>query len=156
MLRSVIRPGVKLFRSHRRRRRLAVMAAIALADAAYVSLYQIGILRRVPDLPMKSFDSNKVMRSKSAYLLGLPDAVVAVSFYGLVLTLASVKANRFFRHRRHRSALLAGVVGAGSLASLGYLADMLFRQRRLCLYCLGAIGLTLGMAPLSLREAIES
>lgn len=138
--------------SLRRRRTIATLSALAMADAALVTLSQMGVVRRLPDPPLKIFDSHAVTTSKPAYLLGVPDAALATCNYALNLVLASAGGSRRGgRSRVWSSVLLASCVG-GAIGAAGYLADMLFDQRRLCGYCLGAIGINFALLPLAWND----
>ena len=65
--------------SLRRRRWIGTLAALGLADFAIISLYQIGVIRHLPDIPGKVFDSDKVNASHKAYAMGLPDGTTGAA-----------------------------------------------------------------------------
>ena len=142
--------------SLKRRRQIALLSAIGAADMGVVSLYQMGVIKKLPDLPGAIFDSNKVNASKSAYVMGLPDGPVSLGMYALNLILASAKGS----HRTGRSPwfdfLLAGAVLGSAAGTVAYLSDMFFKQKKACPYCLVAAGLNFAMLPLVLQEAKES
>lgn len=138
--------------SLRRRRSIAALSTVAIVDSALVTLSQMGAVRRLPDPPLKFFDSNAVTHSKPAYLFGLPDAALATCNYTLNLVLASAGGSRRAGRSRAWSALLLANCVGGAIGALGYLADMLFDQKRLCTYCLTAIGINFALVPLALSE----
>jgi hypothetical protein len=76
-------------RSLRRRRWIGTLAAVGLVDFGIISLYQIGVIRHLPDLPGTFFDSDKVNASRKAYGMDLPDGTTGAGLYSLVLILAS-------------------------------------------------------------------
>ncbi len=71
----------------RRRRAIAILAVVGLADAATVSLYQLGILRRLPDPP--AFASNELAASRDGYAFGVPDGPLAAGQLSGVLVLSA-------------------------------------------------------------------
>jgi hypothetical protein len=56
-----------------RRRRIATLAGFGAVDFAIISLYQLGVIRHLPDPPGRLFDSDKVNAAASAYRFGAPD-----------------------------------------------------------------------------------
>jgi uncharacterized membrane protein len=121
-----------------RRRQIALLSAIGAADMGVISLYQMGVIKKLPDLPGAIFDANKVSGSKSAYALGLPDGPVSLGMYALNMILASAGGS----HRTGRSPwldfLLAGAVLGSVAGTVAYLSDMFFKQKTACPYCLVA------------------
>jgi hypothetical protein len=68
----------------------SLMAATvaALSTLGPVAAFQCGLLRHLPDPPPSSlFDSDKITSSKVAHPLGIPDALLGLSSYGVTLTL---------------------------------------------------------------------
>src|SRR5688500_10284822 len=55
------------------RRKIIGLSALGLVDFALISLYQSGVIKRLPELPFAAFDSNKVNASPDAYQMGAPD-----------------------------------------------------------------------------------
>jgi uncharacterized membrane protein len=123
------------------RRRIAAIAAGLAADFAVIGLRQYGVIHKLPDLPVRGFDSNVVITSPSAYPLGIPDAALAVSGLGGIIALATARGSKRTGRGTWLDVLLAGAVGIGAAGATYYLYQMIGRQRRLCAYCLvGAAG----------------
>ncbi|MFP2908382.1 vitamin K epoxide reductase family protein [Pyxidicoccus sp. 3LFB2] len=139
-----------------RRRRVAKLAAVGLADFAVISLYQLGAVKRLPDLPGKWWDSNGVNAARTAYALGVPDGPLGAIHYGVTLALAAVGGSRRTGRSRVWDVLLGGAVLGGAGAALYYLWDMAFKERRACAYCLVGAALNLGMVPLLWPEWREA
>lgn len=141
--------------SLKRRRRLGSLAALGLVDFGVISLYQMGAIRRLPDLKWKVFDSNKVNASKSAYQHGLPDGTTGTAMYSLLLMLATYGGSR----KTGRSPVLDVALGATVLAGVGaaaqYLWNMARKQERACLYCISGAALNFLMLPLALPGAVS-
>jgi uncharacterized membrane protein len=141
--------------SLRRRRRIALLSSLALADAALVALRQMGAVRHLPDLPGRAFDSDAVTGSAAAYVLGAPDAAVACGAFALNLVAASAGGSRRSGRRPRWSWLLLAAVAAESAGAVAYLGDMIFREKRACPYCLVSMALTWAMLPLAAAEALR-
>ena len=126
--------------SLRARRRVAAIAAALAADFAVIGMRQYGVIRKLPDLPSKRFDSNAVITSPSAYPFGVPDSAFVVTGLGAIIVLATARGTRRTGRGRWLDILLVGAVAVGTAGATYYLREM-FRQRRLCAYCLvGASG----------------
>ncbi|MFN7132439.1 MAG: vitamin K epoxide reductase family protein, partial [Myxococcales bacterium] len=138
--------------SLQRRRRIATLAALSAADFAFLSLYQLGVLRRLPDLPGRLFDSNRVNVARKAYARGGPDAPIAAALNGLILALASFGGTQDTGRPRLADWLLGAAVVGGALASLDYFRDMVLAQQRICLSCVVAAGASFAMVPFALGE----
>lgn len=116
------------------RRQLACLAALGLVDFSIISLYQLGYIRRMPDLPGKVFDSEKVNSSKEAVMLGLPDGVVSLTMYAATLFLATA-ASAKKKHARWLDWLLGGIVLGQAAGGAFYLYNMATVQKKVCVYC---------------------
>ena len=53
-------------KSVRARRRIAALAGALAADFAVIGMRQYGAIRKLPDLPLRGFDSNAVITSPAA------------------------------------------------------------------------------------------
>jgi uncharacterized membrane protein len=123
------------------RRNLIALSIIGLIDFGIISLYQTGIIKKLPDLPGKIFDSNQVNAAKDAYLFGIPDGLISGTVYAVTASLAAAGV-----HRRPGAKsvptdlMLSGAVLGNTLGAGYYLANMAFSQKKICLYCVtGAI-----------------
>lgn len=115
------------------RRDIALLSAIGLVDFVPVSLYQLGVIRHLPDLPGALFDSDYVNASKEAQIAGLPDGPVSLLLYAANLVLVSGALKKKKRN------VFDYLVAANSLGQAAggayYLYNMATRQKRVCVYC---------------------
>ena len=139
-----------------RRRALATLSAVGMADFAIISLYQLGAIRRLPDLPGRWMDSNRVNASRKAYRLGVPDGPLGALFYAAVVSLTAVGGTRRTVRPRALEWLLGALVVAGVVSALDYLRDMIFEEKRACPYCLVGAALNVAMVPHAWREIRNS
>lgn len=137
-----------------RRRKVAGLAALGLVDFAVISLYQIGAIRHLPDLPGRLFDSDRVNASRRAYAMGLPDGTTGAGLYALILMLASAGGTRETGRHPVLDFLLAGAVAAAAGGAAHYLYDMVRHQKRACVYCIAGAGLNFSMVRWVLPEAM--
>jgi uncharacterized membrane protein len=123
------------------RNALIALAAAALADSVAVALRQLGIVKRLPDVPWRGFDANAVTTSPAAYPLGVPDATLAIGAYATEIVAAA----------GWRRLLMLAVAG-GTAGAAYYLWQMAAVEKRACLYCLGAIAASFAMVPLTVKQ----
>jgi uncharacterized membrane protein len=110
---------------------LIAATSAALASLVPVALYQFGAIPRLPDPPGRIFDSERITRSRSAHILGLPDSVAGLASYGI--TLGLIVAAR--RRPRLQPLLAAKLAGDGGIAAVKAATQMI-QFGRLCSWCL--------------------
>ncbi len=134
-----------------RNRRIVALAAAGLVDFTIISLYQSGVLRRLPDLPGKIFDSNQVNAARKAYALGLPDGTTGAALFAVNMMLATAGGSRRSGRPAWMDLLLGASAVSGAGAAFQYLYDMVFKQSKACPYCivggLAHFGMVALMAP---------
>ena len=128
------------------RRQIAASSALGLIDFSLISLFQLGYIKSLPDLPGKVFDTEKVNSSKDAVLLGLPDGVISLGAYTATILLATA-ATRFKKQSRMLDVLMGGIVLGQAAGAAQYLYKMAFVQKRVCIYCVA--GAAINFASLS-------
>jgi hypothetical protein len=87
--------GRDLRQSHgpfmKRRRGIVGLAFFSCAVLGTIALYQIGVLKRLPEPRGKIFDTGKVNGSREAYsMLAVPDAFLGLASYAATAALASM------------------------------------------------------------------
>ena len=132
----------------RQLRRIVLYSSIGLADFIPISLYQLGVIRHLPDPPGKIFASDKINGSKDAQIAGVPDGVVSLLMYSATIALAGGALARIVKPELAR--ILLGGVLIGQAAGAGYyLYNMATVQRKICPYCVaGALMNFLALVPL--------
>ena len=138
--------------SLRRRRKIITLAALGAMDFTLISLYQTGIIKRLPDLPLKVLDSNAVNASTKAYQTGLPDGTSGLTMYGLIMMLAAYGGGIKSERNRPVNLALLLIISAGSAGALQYLYDMVIKQKKACLYCIAGAVVNFKMLPLAWSE----
>ena len=126
--------------SLRRRRHTATTALASTTVMAGLSLYQLGVIDRLPELPLPGFDANRVDASAQAYqLLGSPDATLGVVSYSVTAALAVLGGEK-------APLALSALVAGKAAVDLGWAAkltlDQATKHRAACSWCLLATSLT--------------
>ena len=122
---------------------------VALATLVPVALYQTGILPRLPDPPLRIFDSERITMSAAAHPLGIPDGLLGLASFGTTLVLALLA-------RRHQTAkkLLGAKLTLDASAAAFNAGRQVVSFGRLCSWCTGT-ALAAGMMAYDGREAIH-
>lgn len=122
---------------------------LALATLAPVALYQTGILPRLPDPPLRLFDSKRITTSDAAHPLGIPDGLLGLASFGSTLALALLA-------RRHQTAkqLLGAKLTLDASAAAFSAGRQVVSFGKLCSWCTGT-ALAAGMMAYGGREAIH-
>jgi hypothetical protein len=141
----------------RRRRWIVSLSLFGAAMGQIVGLYQTGVLRRLPDLPVRPFDATKVDASDYGYKrLQTPDGLMMVASYAFTAILAGAGG----RERGEESpalpiALLAKTLYDAALAlKLG--REEWADNKALCGYCQSATVASIASVALAVPEAARA
>ncbi len=100
-----LREGESEFLDHRRS--IVALALAAAGSMGLIALYQIGILKHIPEPRLPGLDADKVDASEDAYaLLQMPDAFLGFGSYAATMGLAAMRekiARKPHRSSRSRS-----------------------------------------------------
>ncbi|MGZ3429182.1 MAG: vitamin K epoxide reductase family protein, partial [Polyangia bacterium] len=120
---------------------LGVLATAALADTVAVTLRQLHVIERLPDVRWRGFDANQVTVSPEAYPFGIPDGIPASALYLTELMLLALRRRSALRPRRRKwiDRLLVACVATGALGASYYAWQMITVEKKACVYCIGAI-----------------
>ena len=123
---------------------------------AAVTLLQTGIVRHLPDPPLKGFHSDKVNSSDTAYALGVPDGTLSLA--GLAINVPLAAWGGVDRARRMPwvpviAALKAGVEAA---AAGWYFYQMPTKEKKWCTYCISGAIANAAIFALTIPEARTS
>jgi uncharacterized membrane protein len=96
---------------------------------------QYGVIRHLPDPPIRGFHSDAVLTSRAAYPFGVPDSALAVSGLGAVIALATAGGSERSGRPRWLDGMLGLGAAGGAAGAMYYLREMIV-QKRWCAYCL--------------------
>jgi uncharacterized membrane protein len=144
-----------------RRRRILLLSALGIFDFSLISLLQSGVIRKLPDIPYPEvFDTNGINTSKTAYEMGVPDATISTVMHALKMALTTAGGSRRSGRKPVFDLLLGGISLGHSLGALQMTYDMLFKKKKICIYCLTGAGLILSsaaiIAPTAIKVAIKA
>jgi uncharacterized membrane protein len=121
------------------RRGIIGASLTGMASMVPVTMLQTGLIRHLPDPPLKGFHSDAANSSLIAYKFGVPDGAMSVASFAINVPLAA-----FGGADRARTTPLVPLIAAGKAAidaavSAWYF-DKMRRGRKWCPYCIvGAI-----------------
>lgn len=136
------------------RRGAVGLSLAAIGSLGVVSLYQVGIIRRVPEPQLPYLDADGVDAAPEAYeVLDMPDAVLGIASYAITAALAAAGGEDRATERPWIPLSLAAKV-AFDVAQAGKLTlEQWTRHRAFCLWCLAAAAASFATAPLVVAEA---
>jgi hypothetical protein len=137
-----------------RRRGVTGLSLVAAGSMALISLYQLGLIKHLPEPPLPYFDADKVDAAPDAYaMLSMPDAVIGFGSYAATLGLAAMGGEDRAAERPWIPLAMAAkaLVDAGQAGKLS--VDQWTQHRAFCFWCLLAAGATFAAVPLTLPEA---
>jgi hypothetical protein len=137
-----------------KRRQIVALAATGAACMTAVALYQIGAVRRLPELPVAAADSARIVGSPQAYThLSIGDGFLGALSYTVTMLLAGVGSSQ--RHRRARALPLALAAKAtlDAVAAARLTWDEVTKYRGFCTPCVVAAVTTAITLPLAWPEA---
>jgi uncharacterized membrane protein len=149
-----LQPGQIAVEKLRRRRRATVgLSLVAGASLGLVALYQLGLLRHLPDPPLPGFDADRVNGSDQAYPLGIPDALLGLGSYAVTATLAAAGAPDRATRTPWLPIALAAKATADATVAAKLTCDQAFKLRAFSLWSLLATAATFRILPLVMPEA---
>jgi uncharacterized membrane protein len=127
---------------------LIAASCTALATLVPVALYQTGILSRLPDPPLRIFDSERITMSSAAHPLGIPDGLLGLGSFGATLALA------LLARRDPNSKKLLGLKLTLDASVAAFNAGrQVVKFRKLCSWCTGT-AIAAGVMAYAGRNAI--
>jgi uncharacterized membrane protein len=140
-----------------KRRKVILLSALGLIDFSIISLYQTGVIKHLPDLPYPFFDSDKVNASEEAYRFGAPDAPVSAMAYAMSMVLASAGGSENVHRKPVFDLALGATLAGNAIGALYYLYKMIFKQKKICLYCTTGAAINIASAiivtPIVVKQA---
>jgi len=135
------------------RRGIVALSLLAIGALGLISLYQVGIVKHLPEPPLPKLDAERIDGSPEAYeRLSAPDATLGVSSYAATLALAAMGGANRSRERPWLSVALAAKVGFDLAQSLRMLRIQWTKYRAFCFWCLVSAAATFATVPLVFGE----
>jgi uncharacterized membrane protein len=118
-----------------RRRKIILLSTLALCDFGFIALYQTGVIKKLPDIPLPIFDSNKVNGSKDSYQMGTPDATIATLNHAMNIVLSAAGGNEAASRKPGFDVALGAVVLGNAAGAVRFMMNMITKQKKICIYC---------------------
>jgi hypothetical protein len=122
-----------------------------------VGLYQVGVVRRLPDLPIGPFDATKVDASDYAYKrFQTPDGLMMVASYAMTAMLAAAAGRERAREHPLVPIALFGKTLYDTFVALRLGREEWKENRALCGYCQTATLASIASLALAAPEAVRA
>lgn len=139
------------------RRWVAGLSLLASGSMALISLYQLGIIQHLPELPLHKFDSEHVNAGPDAYArLATPDATLGLASYAVTLVLAAMAGARRAEQHPWIPLLLGAKLLFDTAQAARGVAVQVRKYRMFCSWCLLAAGATFASLPFALPEILHA
>ena len=137
------------------RRAIVLTSFVGASSMMMIGLYQMGILRRWPDLPRPRFQSSKVAAVAPAYRplgLPIPDSLLGLISYAVTAALAGFGGPERRVHMPWVVMLMSvKILGDAALGAVLFVIQWAW-YRSFCVYCVIAALASFGALPLAVPE----
>lgn len=140
----------------RRRRGIIGLSLIGMASMAAVTLLQTGLVKHLPDPPVKGFDSDRVNSSDTAYGLGVPDGTLSLAMLAMNVPLASFGGEKRTEKMPWVPLLAAIKAGIEAAAAGWYFYQMPTKEKAWCPYCITGAIANASIFALAIPEAVKA
>lgn len=141
----------------RRRRKVAALSMVSMGSMAVISLYQLGMIDHLPELPLPGLDADKIDAAGDAYQkYDMPDAVLGLHSYSTTLALAAAGGANRAESAPWIPLALAAKAAVDALQAGKLTVQQWTEHRAFCSWCLLAAGATFATLPLVLPEAQQA
>jgi uncharacterized membrane protein len=143
---------------HMRRRRATVaVSLLGIASMAFTTMLQMGMVRRLPDPPIRRFNTKRVNLSEEAFSYGGPDSPIVILMHAINMVLATTGGADRARHHPVLPILAASLAGAQSAMAAKYLFyQMPYVDEAYCPYCIVDAFTHFATLGLVLPEAVQA
>jgi Vitamin K epoxide reductase family len=139
------------------RRGIVGLSLTAAGSMGLITLFQMGIIRHLPDLPLPMIDSDKVDASAEAYSrFSTPDGMLGLGNYAMTAGLAAMGGQDRAKKQPWIPLALALKVAFDTSQAIRLFFDQKNKYRAFCFWCLLAAGTTLATIPLVIPESIAA
>ncbi len=136
------------------RRGIVVLEMIAIGSMSLITLYQMGIIHHLPELPLSVLDADRVDASAEAYSrFATPDGVLGVGNYTITMALAAMGGQNRANEQPWLPLALAAKVAFDTSQAIRLFVEQKSKYHAWCSWCLLAASTTLITIPLAIPEA---
>jgi len=135
------------------RRAIIALSLVGMGAMTAVALFQTGIIKHLPDPPLKDFDSDKVNSSNTAYALGVPDGTLSLASLAANIPIAAFGGENRAETQPLVPLAAAAKASVEAVVAGWYFYQMPTKEKKWCGYCIVGALANFGIAALSLVEA---
>ena len=135
------------------RRGTVALGLVAVGSMSLITLYQMGILKHLPELPLPMLDADRVDASAEAYSrLSTPDGMLGMGNYAVTMGLAAMGGADRAQKQPWIPLALAGKVAFDTSQGIRLFFDQKTKYHVFCSWCLLSAATTLATIPLIVPE----
>lgn len=141
------------------RRGIVLTSFIAGLCMMFVGIYQVGIIKHLPEPPLPRMDADQVDAAPAAYNrmgLPMPDAMLGLLSYAVTAALASMAGADRFERLWWIPLALAVKVGTDAVQAGKLSWEQWAQHQAFCFWCLVAAFATFVAVPLAIPETIAT
>jgi uncharacterized membrane protein len=141
----------------RLRRATVALSLTAVSSMSLIALYQVGIIKHLPEPPLRFLDADKVDASPEAYSrFETPDGILAMGNYTITMGLAAMGSSHRAQEQPWIPLALTAKVLFDTAQAIRLFYDQKTKEHAFCSWCLLAAGTTLVTVPLILPETLAA
>lgn len=138
----------------RLRRKTLGLSLAAVGAMAPIALYQMGVIKHLPEPPLPGLNADKVDAAGEAYaMLATPDAVLGIASYAVTAWLAALGGEDRAQTRPWVPLALATKVALDAAVGAKLTADQWTKHRAFCTWCLIGACASWATVPFVIPEA---
>lgn len=135
------------------RRGIVALELVAVGAMGLITLYQMGIIKHLPELPLPGLNADKVDASTEAYSrFSTPDGVLGLGNYAVTMGLAAMGGKDRSQEHPWIPLALAAKVAFDTSQAVRLFFDQKTKYHAFCSWCLLSAGTTLATVPLVIPE----
>ncbi len=135
------------------RRSIVGLEMVAVGAMSLITLYQMGIIKHLPEPPFRGLDADRVDASAEAYSrFSTPDGILGIGNYAITMGLAAMGGQNRAQEQPWIPLALAAKVAFDVSQAIRLFVDQKTKYHAFCSWCLLAAGTTLVTVPLVIPE----
>jgi len=137
----------------RRRRIVVELSLVAVSTMGLIALYQMGIIKHLPEPPLPRLDADRVDASPEAYSrFATPDGFLGLGSYAMTMGLAAMGDKDRARTQPWIVLALAAKVAFDTSQAVRLTVDQATKQKAFCFWCLLSAACTFATVPFVVPE----
>lgn len=137
----------------RRRRGIVGLALLASGCMQLISLYQMGLIKHLPEPPLPGLDADTVDASAQAYrYFATPDAFLGLASYAVTAILAAMGSGDRAQRQPWIPVAMGAKVVVDAIQASKLTWEQWARHRAFCFWCVTAAAATMASVPLAIPE----